>query len=130
MKSVHLQLMLWPVGLILCAILLIGVHQFFLAAVFTAYGLYYAATKTVPSMLTRATTGLIAGGKYRQAEDLAKFGLQWCKVLKIENIGLLPRSISWDILMKSDLALALLQQGRFDQAVKIDKELLEVLEAE
>jgi tetratricopeptide (TPR) repeat protein len=130
MKSVELQLLWWPMGLILAAVLLIGVHQFFLAAVFTAYALFYATTKTAPSMLTRTTSWLIARGKYRQAEALAKFGLDWCRVLKIENIANLPRSISWDMLMKSDLALSLLQQGRFDESVKIDQELLQVLETE
>jgi len=130
MKSVELQLLWWPLGLILASVLFIGVHQFFIAAVFTAYALYYAATKTTPSMLTRTTSWLIVRGKYRQAEALAKFGLEWCRMLKIENIANLPRSISWDMLMKSDLALSLLQQGRFDESVKIDQELLQVLETE
>ncbi len=121
---------LWPIGLLLVAILLLSVHRPKSAAVFVAFSIYFAACKTVPSLLNRTTVVLIRRSKYRQAEDVARFGIAWCKVLNIGPIGKLSRSLAWDSILKSQLAQALLQQARYDEAVKINEGLLELYEAE
>jgi tetratricopeptide (TPR) repeat protein len=124
------NLVLWPIGLILAAIAFIGVRQYLTAGLFTSFAIYFAVTKTIPCILTRACPYLISRTKFVETEKVARFGLAWCKALKIESIGSLPRSLAWDTLLKSHLAQALLQQGRFDECAKVNQEILALLESE
>jgi tetratricopeptide (TPR) repeat protein len=125
-----LNLFLWPIGLLLIAILCLILHQFILAGILTAFAIYFAATRTVPSVISRSCPILISRSKFREAEKLALFGIAYCKFLKIGSIGNLPRSLSWDNLLKSHLAQVLLQQGRFAESVQVNLEILRLLEAE
>lgn len=116
--------------MLILAIGCLSLKQVVLAGMLIAYAIYFAAIRTVPSVLNKICVFSISRSKYKQAEKLARFGLVWCDVLKIGSIGSLPRSLSWDTLLKQHLAQALIQQGRFEQAVEVHQQILTLLESE
>ncbi|MBZ0188169.1 MAG: hypothetical protein K8F91_18110, partial [Candidatus Obscuribacterales bacterium] len=124
------RLIIWPSGALLITILLLVIHKPLIAALVAAFGVYYTSTKTLPAILNRHISKMIQASEYEGAEKMARFGVWWCRSLKLESISNLPRSFSWDILMKKHLGQALLQQGRFEESIATNKEIYQVLEVE
>lgn len=99
-----------------------------ISAFLTAFALFYICVKSIPSLLNSFCLYLIKNCHYLAAEKCSMLGLKWCKLLKLEGSGSLPRSFSWDCLFISSLTQAYLQQSRFEESLNKSKELLDLLE--
>lgn len=117
----------WTV-LILVTVCLIGIQQYLLAAVLTAFATYRAAIHLVPAKVSKLCTFFENRSHFKEVEGVARAGIAYCKALRIETIGSLPRSIAWDAILTSQLSNSLIQQGRFAEALKTNEAILVVLE--
>lgn len=113
------------VPLLVC-ICFLGVNQPLFAAIAGALSIYVGSTQTAPNVLSRICSHLLNSSKLPQAEMVARFGIAWCRLWRVDARGRLPRSIAWDAILIGHLAHSLLLQAKFDEAIVTYEKLLKL----
>lgn len=113
------------VPLLVC-ICFLGVNQPLFAAIAGGLAIYVGSVQTAPLVLSRVCSHLISASKLPQAEEIARFGVWWCHLWRINAWGRMPRSIAWDAILMGHLAHSLLLQAKFIEAIVTYEQLLKL----
>jgi tetratricopeptide (TPR) repeat protein len=117
-----------PAILCLVSLCLLGLQQYFPAAVCMALAIYLGSTRAMPGLFSRMATSFGHRSQHRQAALVSGMGIAWCRSLKIGGNPNLPRSIAWDSILMGQQSAALVQLGKLDESQAMDQELLKILE--